>query len=61
MLPVFSEPQFTPAVIESVMRGSDVNTGTLDPLGSDIDVKSGSYFEFLQGMSNSFSQCLSQK
>lgn len=58
---VFSEPQFTPAVIESVMRGSDVNTGTLDPLGSDIDVKSGSYFEFLQGMSNSFSQCLSEK
>ncbi|WP_394158071.1 zinc ABC transporter substrate-binding protein ZnuA [Vibrio campbellii] len=58
---VFSEPQFTPAVIESVMRGSDVKTGTLDPLGSEIDVKSGSYFEFLQGMSNSFSQCLSEK
>ncbi|WP_045370493.1 zinc ABC transporter substrate-binding protein ZnuA [Vibrio campbellii] len=58
---VFSEPQFTPAVIESVMRGSDVKTGILDPLGSEIDVKSGSYFEFLQGMSNSFSQCLSQK
>ncbi|MHC0045805.1 zinc ABC transporter substrate-binding protein ZnuA [Vibrio campbellii] len=58
---VFSEPQFTPAVIESVMRGSDVKTGILDPLGSEIDVKSGSYFEFLQGMSNSFSQCLSEK
>ena len=58
---VFSEPQFTPAVIESVMRGSDVKTGILDPLGSEIDVKSGSYFEFLQGMSNSFSQCLSER
>ena len=58
---VFSEPQFTPAVIESVMRGSYVKTGILDPLGSEIDVKSGSYFEFLQGMSNSFSQCLSEK
>ena len=58
---VFSEPQFTPAVIESVMRGSDVKTGILDPLGSEIEVKSGSYFEFLQGMSNSFSQCLSKK
>tara|TARA_Y100001960_G_scaffold34068_1_gene30681 strand:- start:875 stop:1756 length:882 start_codon:yes stop_codon:yes gene_type:complete len=58
---VFSEPQFTPAVIESVMRGSDVKTGILDPLGSEIEVKSGSYFEFLQGMSNSFSQCLSEK
>ncbi|EDP58432.1 zinc ABC transporter substrate-binding protein ZnuA [Vibrio sp. AND4] len=58
---VFSEPQFTPAVIESVMRGSNVNTGILDPLGSEIDVKSGSYFEFLQSLSNSFSQCLSEK
>ncbi|MGR5160230.1 metal ABC transporter solute-binding protein, Zn/Mn family, partial [Vibrio owensii] len=26
---VFSEPQFTPAVIESVRRGSDVNSGVL--------------------------------
>ncbi|MGD1331649.1 zinc ABC transporter substrate-binding protein ZnuA [Vibrio harveyi] len=58
---VFSEPQFTPAVIESVMRGSDVRSGVLDPLGSEVEVKSGSYFEFLKGMSNSFSQCLSEK
>ena len=58
---VFSEPQFTPAVIESVMRGSDVRSGVLDPLGSEVEVKSGSYFEFLKGMSTSFSQCLSEK
>lgn len=58
---MFSEPQFTPAVIESVMRGSDVRSGVLDPLGSEVEVKSGSYFEFLKGMSNSFSQCLSEK
>ncbi|HDM8133555.1 TPA: zinc ABC transporter substrate-binding protein ZnuA [Vibrio harveyi] len=58
---VFSEPQFTPAVIESVMRGSDVRSGVLDPLGSEVEVKSGSYFEFLKGISNSFSQCLSEK
>ncbi|MFZ3421827.1 zinc ABC transporter substrate-binding protein ZnuA [Vibrio harveyi] len=58
---VFSEPQFTPAVIESVMRGSNVRSGVLDPLGSEVEVKSGSYFEFLKGMSSSFSQCLSEK
>ncbi|MFN1616713.1 zinc ABC transporter substrate-binding protein ZnuA [Vibrio rotiferianus] len=58
---VFSEPQFTPAVIESVMRGNDVKAGVLDPLGTDIEVSSGSYFEFLHSMSNSFSQCLSEK
>lgn len=58
---VFSEPQFTPAVVESVMRGSDVATGTLDPLGTGIDVKVGSYFTFLNEMAGSFEQCLSAK
>ena len=58
---VFSEPQFTPAVVESVMRGSDVAKGVLDPLGSDIDVKVGSYFTFLNEMAGSFEQCLSAK
>ncbi|MGR5236587.1 zinc ABC transporter substrate-binding protein ZnuA [Vibrio alfacsensis] len=58
---VFSEPQFTPAVVESVLRGSEVTNGTLDPLGSDIEVQSGSYFELLRNMANSFSQCLGKK
>ncbi|MBF4301955.1 metal ABC transporter solute-binding protein, Zn/Mn family, partial [Vibrio anguillarum] len=44
---VFSEPQFTPAVIDTVTRGTKVKTGVLDPLGADIKVKSGSYFELL--------------
>ncbi len=56
---VFSEPQFTPAVIESVVRGSDVTKGELDPIGSSVIVKPGSYFEFLRGLSTSFKQCLS--
>lgn len=58
---VFSEPQFTPAVVESVMRGSQVAKGELDPLGSTIEVKPGSYFTFLNRMADSFEQCLSQK
>ncbi len=55
---VFSEPQFTPAVVESVMRGSKVTKGQLDPMGSDIEVKAGSYFTFLSTMAESFEQCL---
>lgn len=58
---VFSEPQFTPAVVESVMRGSQVAKGELDPLASTIEVKPGSYFTFLHRMADSFEQCLSQK
>jgi len=57
---VFSEPQFQPAVIESVMRGSDAGTGVLDPLGTDIPVTNGSYFAFLHSLSDSFYNCLSQ-
>lgn len=57
---VFSEPQFQPAVIESVVRGSDAQTGVLDPLGVDIPVAKGSYFTFLHSMSDSFYSCLAK-
>ncbi|MFV0449023.1 MAG: zinc ABC transporter substrate-binding protein ZnuA [Vibrio sp.] len=56
---VFSEPQFQPAVIESVVRGSDAKMGVLDPLGMDIPIAQGSYFAFLNSMSESFYNCLS--
>lgn len=55
---VFSEPQFTPAVIQSVTRGSDARVGVLDPLGTDVPVKIGAYFEFRQNLADSFSDCL---
>ena len=58
---VFSEPQFTPAVIESVVRGSSTQKGQLDPVGSTIEVGKGSYFEFLQQLTDSYSSCLSAK
>lgn len=57
---VFSEPQFTPAVINSVTRGTGTQIGQLDPLGSDIAVEDGSYFAFLKSMANSYSDCLAQ-
>lgn len=57
---VFSEPQYTPAVIESVMRGSQAKLGVLDPVASTIVVKPGSYFEYIDQISQSFAQCLSE-
>lgn len=57
---VFSEPQYTPAVIETVMRGSEAKKGVLDPVASTIDVKPGSYFEFIDQIANSFVVCLSE-
>ncbi|MBD1575846.1 zinc ABC transporter substrate-binding protein ZnuA [Vibrio sp. S11_S32] len=57
---VFSEPQFTPAVIDSVTRGTNVKHGSLDPLATDYPVKPGSYFTFLQDLGHSFSTCLTR-
>lgn len=58
---VFAEPQFTPAVIESVMRGSSAKKGVLDPIGTEVTLESGGYFNFLLSMGNDFYQCLHDK
>ncbi|MBC7003367.1 zinc ABC transporter substrate-binding protein [Photobacterium sp. BZF1] len=55
---VFSEPQFSPAVVDSVARGTGVNIGTLDPLATEIEYGQGSYVEFLNQLTQSYSQCL---
>lgn len=55
---VFSEPQFTPAVVESVTRGSNAKVGVLDPIGSDVQAVSGGYFILKQNLADSFSHCL---
>jgi len=57
---VFSEPQFTPAVVNSVTRGTDVNRGELDPLAIDVTVQSGAYFDFLKSLGSQFKTCLSE-
>ncbi|WP_087021232.1 zinc ABC transporter substrate-binding protein ZnuA [Thaumasiovibrio subtropicus] len=55
---VFREPQFEPAVIQSVVRGTNVRVGMLDPVGGDIEAQPGSYFTFLDQMTAQYLQCL---
>ncbi|WP_158784835.1 zinc ABC transporter substrate-binding protein ZnuA [Pantoea sp. BAV 3049] len=55
---VFAEPQFRPAVIDAVARGTKVRSGTLDPLGTDITVSKDSYVKFLSQLSNQYASCL---
>lgn len=57
---VFSEPQFTPAVIASVTRGSQVRQGELDPLATSIEAKPGAYLNFLDDLTSRYIDCLSQ-
>ncbi|CAM2776150.1 zinc ABC transporter substrate-binding protein ZnuA [Vibrio rarus] len=55
---VFSEPQYTPAVVDTVTRGSHVSRGVLDPLATDIEEKPGAYFDFLNDLTTQFATCL---
>lgn len=55
---VFAEPQFRPAVIDAVARGTKVRSGTLDPLGIDITVAKDSYVKFLSQLSSQYASCL---
>ncbi|MFC0141871.1 zinc ABC transporter substrate-binding protein ZnuA [Erwinia mallotivora] len=55
---VFAEPQFRPAVIDAVARGTKVRSGTLDPLGTNITVSQDSYVKFLSQLSSQYASCL---
>ncbi|MDK1702886.1 zinc ABC transporter substrate-binding protein ZnuA [Serratia rubidaea] len=55
---VFAEPQFRPAVIHAVAKGTKVRSGTLDPLGSGIALGKDSYGNFLTALSNQYVSCL---
>lgn len=55
---VFAEPQFRPAVVESVARGTSVRMGTLDPLGTNIKLSKESYPAFLTQLTTQYASCL---
>ncbi|MDX7988065.1 zinc ABC transporter substrate-binding protein ZnuA [Xenorhabdus sp. 12] len=55
---IFAEPQFRPAVIHAVAKGTDVKIGTLDPLGSGIVLNKDSYMKFITQLSKQYASCL---
>ncbi len=55
---VFAEPQFRPAVIDAVSRGTSVRKGTLEPLGMGISLTKDSYVKFLSQLSSQYASCL---
>ncbi len=57
---VFSEPQFQPALVETVIAGSSARRGVLDPEGStELTAGPEAYFLLLQKLSSSLRICLS--
>jgi len=54
---LFSEPQFNPAIIESIAKDTNVKIGVLDPLGASLDKGKDLYFDLIKNISNSFKGC----
>ena len=56
----FREPQFSSAILESLIEGLDVDIGIFDPLGAS-GVRGGAlYPQIIEGMADAFEQCASR-
>jgi zinc transport system substrate-binding protein len=55
---VFSEPQFPPAIIGTLLEGTDTRTGTLDPLGADLPAGPDAWFALMRDLGSALVGCL---
>lgn len=56
---VMAEPQFRPALVEAVVRGTAARVGELDPLGMAVPPGPDAYFGLMRGLAGSLRRCLS--
>ena len=57
---VFTEPQFPPRLVATIIEGTDARTGALDPLGSDLPDGPDLYPALLTGLADNLEKCLSR-
>ena len=58
MVCIFTEPQFTPKIVETVIEGTDVRKGVLDPTGSEVEPGPGHYRGMIESLANNLVGCL---
>ena len=58
---VFSEPQFEPKLVKTLVEGTGAQTGVLDPLGASLTKGPDLYFQLVREMAHSLKECLSAK
>jgi zinc transport system substrate-binding protein len=58
---VFSEPQYSDRLVNTVVSGIDIKTRRLDPLGFDLQMGNTLYIQLINNLSNSLFECLSVK
>ncbi len=57
---VFSEPQFEPKLVNTVIDGTEAKTGVLDPLGSELKDGPDLYPQLIRNLADSLKSCLSE-
>ena len=55
---VFTEPQFMPALVATVIEDTAARVGVLDPLGVDLAPGPDAYFAMMDNMARSLHRCL---
>jgi zinc transport system substrate-binding protein len=55
---VFSEPQFQPKLVQTLIAGTDAQAGTLDPIGADLKAGPGLYFKLMRNLATNLAACL---
>jgi len=54
----FTEPQFEPRLLGTVIEGADVRTGVLDPIGAALPQRPDLYTALMLGLADSLADCL---
>lgn len=55
---LFAEPQFPPRLLDTLAEGAEVRSGTLDPLGADLEPGADLYPRLLRGLAEDMAACL---
>ena len=55
---VFTEPQFEPDLVQTVIEETQAGTAALDPLGFDAPIGANAWFQVMQDLGTAFADCL---
>ena len=55
---VLSEPHFDPRLVATIIEGTAIRSGTVDPLGVDVENGPELYFAIVRNLAASFRDCL---
>lgn len=55
---VLAEPQFNAGLVETVLEGTEANTGVIDPLGAALEPGADLYPQLIRNMAKTLADCL---